>query len=523
MTATLTGFPGFGPDAPLDLGDLSGAAVAGILGRLRDKSMLEFAETAERVGFCSHPIRLVGSSMTVDARTGEVLGSFASKDAPLGELYTPCGNRRADVCPACSRVYARDTFEMIRAGALGGKTVPAKVADNPLVFATLTAPSFGHVHAIRTTEDGKKVLPCRPQGKGKTCPHGRPMWCWTKHTDTDAKVGEPLCPDCYDWSSAVVWQWWSPELWRRFTIALRRRLAFLLGTSESGLRERAQVEYAKVAEFQARGMVHFHALVRLDGPNTAPKDARLSGAGNPAPLDGQALQAAVEHAIQAVEFTAPPVDGADAPRSLSFGAQWDVRIVRTGLPDNPDGTDGLTPEQVAGYLAKYSTKSTGADPAAPRPHLARMVQTARWLAERAATACRTWDGPDRNDDDGCWCGECVTGPYRLLGKWARMLAFRGHFSSKSRAYTISLGRLRTARARYARLRAEADRAGEPLDLADLEARLLAADAEETTLVIGSWDFHGSGWLNTGDKALADAAAARAREYAKWKANNRHTA
>lgn len=517
------GFPGFGPDAPLDFGNLSGAAVAGIVSRLRDKSMPDFADTAERVGFCSHPVRLVGLSMTIDKATGEVLGEFRSKDAPLGELYRPCGNRRADVCPACSRVYARDTFEMVRAGVLGGKTVPATVADNPLVFATLTAPSFGYVHGIRGKDGNKTGGRCRPFGHGKTCPHGRPTWCMAVHHEDDPAVGVPLCFDCYDWHSAVVWQWWSPELWRRFTIALRRRLAFLLGVSDSGLRRVATVEFAKVAEFQARGMVHFHALIRLDGPNRAPKHARLTDAGNPAPLDGKTLRETVEHAIQAAQYMAVPVDGADAPRFLAFGAQMEVRIVRSGLPDYPNGSDGLTPEQVAGYLAKYSTKSTGADPAAPRPHLVKMAQTARRLAERAATACRTWNGPDPDDDDGCWCGECSDGPYRLLGKWARMLGFRGHFSTKSRAYTITLGRLRTARARFARLRAEADRAGQPLDLADLEARLLAADAEETTLVIGSWDFHGSGWLNTGDKALADAAAARAREYAQWRATQRRAA
>ena len=31
--------------------------------------------------------------------------------------------------------------------------------------------------------------------------------------------------DCYDYASHVVWQWWAPELWRRFTITLRRLLA----------------------------------------------------------------------------------------------------------------------------------------------------------------------------------------------------------------------------------------------------------------------------------------------------------
>ena len=48
-------------------------------------------------------------------------------------------------------------FQLIRAGVAGGKTVPASVAENPLVFATVTAPSFGPVHGHR--DGGRR---CRP-------------------------------------------------------------------------------------------------------------------------------------------------------------------------------------------------------------------------------------------------------------------------------------------------------------------------------------------------------------------------
>ena len=51
------------------------------------------------------------------------------------------------------------------------------------------------------------------------------------HGGDDPQVGQPLCPDCYDYASQVVWQWWAPELWRRFTITLRRVLAHHLGTT----------------------------------------------------------------------------------------------------------------------------------------------------------------------------------------------------------------------------------------------------------------------------------------------------
>ena len=156
-------------------------------------------------------------------------------------------------------------FQLIRAGVAGGKTVPAVVAENPLVFATLTAPSFGHVHGRR--DGGRR---CRPHMSGSAlCEHGRSRTCHRRHADEDAALGQPLCRDCYDYASHTVWQWWAPDLWRRFTIALRRLVAKTLGVPATGLADVATVQYAKVAEFQRRGLVHFHALIRLDGPRTS--------------------------------------------------------------------------------------------------------------------------------------------------------------------------------------------------------------------------------------------------------------
>ena len=183
--------------------------------RITDHSFHAFADTAAAVNNCARPIRLVGRSDTIDPATGEVVGSFSSAETPLGVLYRPCGNRRADVCPSCSRVYARDTFAMIRAGVAGGKTIPDTVADNPLLFVTLTAPSFGQVHGPRRKNGQRTGGRCRPRATSRRCPHGRPIGCMAVHDQDDPRNGAPLCGDCYDWESAVVWQWWAPELWRR--------------------------------------------------------------------------------------------------------------------------------------------------------------------------------------------------------------------------------------------------------------------------------------------------------------------
>lgn len=476
----------------LDL-DLEPATEHQLVARLFSRDFDEWSEVLSRTGFCANPIRLVGRSETFDTRTGELVRSYGSADEALGVTFTRCGNRRADKCESCSRLYAADTFQLIRAGIAGGKTVPETVADNPLVFATLTAPSFGPVHGTRV--NGGR---CRPRrDTGQRCPHGRPTSCMAMHGDDDHTSGQPLCQDCYDYPSQVVWQWWAPELWRRFTITLRRMLAHHVGTTPGGLGEVASLQYAKVAEYQLRGAVHFHTLVRLDGPQTPEGFAPA-----PAAVTGALLAALVTRAANAVRVTAPPVHDNDPTRVLAFGAQVDTRPVRTSRrPDDPDRS--LTPEQVAGYLAKYATKSTGDTEARDNAHLRRLEATARYLAGRAVTV----------DENG-------KAPYGLLGKWAHTLGFRGHFATKSRRYSVTLGQLRRARQRAQARIAEANRTGTAIDLRQLETELLADDADETTMVIGTWVYAGSGWASDGETALAVAAAARAREYAQERAEQK---
>ncbi len=502
MTTAPSAFPGYSPDAPLELDGLSDAAIAGIIGRLSDGSHRAFSEAAARAGNCAHPIRLHGHSHTIHRATGAVVDTFTSADAPLGVVMVPCGNRRASVCPACSRTYAADTFQMIRSGVAGGKTVPETVAAHPLVFATLTAPSFGHVHGAR---DGQA---CRPTTRGPArCTHGRSTTCPRAHDEDDELIGQPLCADCYDYASHVLWQYHAPELWRRFTIALRRTLAASLGVSESRLKHTVTVQYAKVAEYQRRGIIHFHALVRLDGPKT--DDGTY--ADPPAWMTAATLAEHITTAARSVAVIAPsPMEG-DPERVLRFGRQLDARpVATTSARKQGLDSESLSAEQVAGYLAKYATKTCG-DPEHENDHMRRLRATCRLYAD--AAHLREQHGCPIEDKTG-------RDVYAKLHNWVHMLGFRGHFATKSRRYSITLGRLRRARRRFAHLAAQAARTGEPLDVADLEARLLAEDDDSTTLVVGSWTYAGTGWPQPGDAELALAAAARAREYAQWKAEQR---
>ncbi|WP_367326087.1 replication initiator [Streptomyces sp. HUAS ZL42] len=131
---------------------------------------------------------------------------------------------------------------------------PTSVATHPRVFATLTAPGFGAVHIQRDT--------------------GR-CHCGARHADDGPILGTPLDPDRYDYTGAVLWNAHAPALWARFTTTTSgdRQAA---GLTQRALRHHATLSYAKVAEYQKHGQVHFHAVIRLDGP-TVPAVSRPLG------------------------------------------------------------------------------------------------------------------------------------------------------------------------------------------------------------------------------------------------------
>lgn len=476
-----------GPLGATEFADLAGSARWG-----------EFVDALGRVGSCEHPIKVVGTAHRINAATGEVLSSYSSRQEPGGVTYLPCGNRRAAWCLPCSRRYAGDVYQLIRAGIAGGKTVPAQVAENPLVFVTLTAPSFGKVHT--RTHTGA----CHPGRQGWTptlCPHGRPRTCTARHSGEDPLLGQALCGDCYDYASQVIWHYWVPKLWGRFTVALRRAVAHEFGVSATRVHEVATVQFVKVAEDQERAAVHYHALIRLDGPRSSTGYAPA-----PAQIDAARLAELIHRAAAHVRLTVPGVDLEDPERILCFGAQIDTRAVRAAhRDDDPDSE--LTAGQVGGYLAKYVTKSTGDDPArANNPHQTRLRAAVRRLAGRAAA------NPD----------PVLRESYRQLRRRTEDNGYRGHRTSKSRRFSVTLGQLRRARRRAARLLAQAGREHRRIDLAALEQQLLAEDDSATEIVLGTWSYAGQGWNTNAEQTLARACAAMAREYQRQAAVEHRT-
>ncbi|MEU8752369.1 replication initiator protein RepSA [Streptomyces chartreusis] len=414
---------------PLTLADLLRVANSPGFDRWQDQ--------VRRTGGCAHPIRLQGQTVTRDAKSGDVLYSYSTEAEPGGMLRVACGNRRASQCPACAWTYAGDTYHLIRAGITGdpNKGVSPVVRDHPRVFATLTAPSFGPVH--NRPESSR----CR---------------CGSSHAEDDPALGTALAPGRYDYAGAVLWNNFAGDLWRRFTIYLRREIAARAGLTQSAMKEVSRVSFGKVAEFQKRGAVHFHAVVRLDGPDgpdTSP----------PAWATVSLLDDAIKAAAGRVSV---PVSGSgDFPaRTLRWGTQVDVQ------PIGALGHEELTEQAVASYVAKYATKA------------AETTGTVdRRIGELAELDKLSLPAHTRRLIEACWDLDDAY-PERMLARWAHMLGFRGHFSTKSRQYSTTLSALRQVRADY-RARQERRERGLSEDLDDSEC---------STLVLAHWTYAGQG-------------------------------
>ena len=127
----------------------AGPVIAQMLRRASSPSFGSWWHRAESVGFCAHPIQLAGADTGGRRHT----------------VWTRCNNRRHAVCPSCSDLYARDTWQLVHAGAAGGHhDIPVEVAARPQVFATLTAPSYGAVHNATGTPATLARAPAQPLG-----------------------------------------------------------------------------------------------------------------------------------------------------------------------------------------------------------------------------------------------------------------------------------------------------------------------------------------------------------------------
>jgi hypothetical protein len=209
----------------------------------------------------------------------------------------------------------------------------------------------------------------------------------------------------------------------------------------------------------------------------------------PGGFTAELLERAIRQTATTVSVACPILDeDQGVTLTARWGEQLDVRRITEA------GDEGeLSAEQVAGYVAKYATKATE--------------------ALGVTLSHRIGDGDLANLEVPAHVAELVRACWELgarpslvglrLRKWAHMLGFGGHFSTKSRRYSTTLGALGRARVTYATRR----RRGDTLPL---DARGQPVN-DQAVIVLASWAYLGSGYQSTGEAWLAASAAARARE------------
>jgi hypothetical protein len=352
---------------------------------------------------CINPIRLRGYHQRIAADTGELLSQLGTADTS-SVLLVSCKDRRASCCPSCARLYERDAYHLLASGLRGGKTVPASISAHPAVMLTLTAPSFGPVHGNRDRERA-----CR---------------CGQHHDPEDPLIGTAIDPDSYSYVEQVIWNHCAPELWKRTVQAVRRHLAKKLGVPRSKLSHHARVRFAKVAEFQRRGVVHYHAIIRVDGPDgidTTP----------PASCTAQLVVDVVAAAADAAAVVLPGQLLSRLPPGTAKKVWWGSQREAVAL-------DPQTCTGAAGYIAKYATKATETVAGGT---LVRPIRSAAGLARLPipghprALITTAWRLGERTGDE-------------RFKRWAHQFGYGGHTLTKSRQYSVTFAALRAARSSW---------------------------------------------------------------------------
>jgi hypothetical protein len=339
------------------------------------------------------------------------------------------------VCPACSALYKLDAYHLVVAGLRGGKNVPDTIAAHPRLFVTLTAPSFGKVHS-GPDSDGVPRL-CHPS-------NGCGRW----HPVGDPAIGTAVDPARYDYTGQVLFNAHAGALWATFTTGVRRALATAAGLTRKDASAAVRVVFAKVAEFQGRGVVHFHAIVRLDGPDG-------SSSHPPGWASLSLLRRSVRTAVRQATITTAGTRRV-AARVMRFGRQVDIRPITA-----TDAGSALSDVVVARYVAKYATKSAESAGLNLAPICCR---TCHGTGTSVSGLCRTCAGTGRRrgvrlDQLTDHARALVETSWRLgaqpeyaplrLRRYAHQVGYRGHFCTKSRTYSTTFTALRAERQAWA--------------------------------------------------------------------------
>jgi hypothetical protein len=140
-----------------------------------------------------------------------------------------CGSRLAARCSSCSQIAKKDYQKIVSAGF--GEVDTSQYC---FFFLTLTAPSFGKTHTV--VKSGRQLKKCR---------------CGVVHDpQADAGLrGIPIDMDSYDYEGCCGWNYRLGKLWDSTRASLSANFP--------------EASFVKVVEYQSRGALHTHCIVRI--------------------------------------------------------------------------------------------------------------------------------------------------------------------------------------------------------------------------------------------------------------------
>ena len=320
-------------------------------------------------------------------------------DRSTGEIYLgktiekPCGSRLHERCPHCSEIYARDARSVFNGGV---EHQPEPVEH--FTFVTLTAPGshvFGQTHQrVQRFRKGKKpyVVRC-------ACKH--------VHRQDDVQIGSPIDPSTYRYDLAA-----------EFNAASSRLLAITL--QRVGRMVGEKLSYARVAEFQKRGLIHFHILIKGQVPAEVIRRVVLGTEDG----EGNAVSPAVSH------------------QRWRWGEQVDVKDVRSD-----------DRKHVGAYLTKlisYSIKGTDTSSNGTIDSRAQMQRAAlRGCDCKAGGNCAL--GKRYDPENGTFFAGEMPDKYCRRHQLAyNGWGFRGHILAFSRNWGMTFKEVRQRRSDYAK-------------------------------------------------------------------------
>ena len=234
---------------------------------------------------CTRPIRLRGDIKHIDPATGELLRTIPTLGMPDGVIYKPCGNRRATTCPGCAETYRRDAYHLIRAGLTGGKGVTADVATHPAVFVPSPPPPSARSTPARSGSTPAPTDPAAPAGPDPATPAATPSPATTAGQRPASSGTGPMTPGSGSRCARTATT--TPPTSCGTTrpgncggapskpsnaacpsspaTAASPPIRIPTSDGRDRLVSPVRVAHGEAAEYQARGAVHFHALLRLDG------------------------------------------------------------------------------------------------------------------------------------------------------------------------------------------------------------------------------------------------------------------